>query len=136
MKLSTILSTLAQAKLPSVTAVQLQQLVGTAEGKAFAEDLKWFAAGETTRRQPLAAVVHALAPVIRRSVEQMGLQFDLFVIIAAGKRDGDQLFDAIKAGPAKATDRAQMIGYLRGIGLKAAAPSAVAPAASVRRATW
>ena len=53
MKLSTILETLAAARLPSVTSAQLQHLVGTAEGKAFADDLKWFAAGETGRREKL-----------------------------------------------------------------------------------
>lgn len=130
MKLSTILGTLASARLPSVTSEQLQQLVGTAEGKAFAEDLKWYAAGETKRRDQLAAVVNALAPGVRRSVEQMGLQFDLPTVIAAAKRDGDQLFDAIKTGPAKPANRAQTVGYLRGIGLKAvvAAPATAAPA--------
>jgi hypothetical protein len=57
MRLAIILETLAAAGLRSVTSEQLQLLVGTAEGKAFADDLKWFAAGE-----PLAAVVPALVP--------------------------------------------------------------------------
>lgn len=128
MKLSTILATLAAAKLPSVSGEQLQQLVGTAEGKAFAEDVKWFAAGEVSRRAGLAAVVHALAPSVRHSIEQMGLQFDLLAVIAAAKRDGEQVFDAIKGVGTHPAERAQTLGYLRGIGLALAAPSSTAPA--------
>lgn len=130
MKLSTILTTLAEAKLPSVSSEQLQQLVGTAEGKAFAEDLRWFAAGELTRRPHLAAVVHALTPSVRRSVEQMGLEFDVLTIIAAAKRDGEQLFDAIKGADAHSTDRAQTLGYLQGIGMRPATPSSPASGAA------
>ncbi len=88
MKLSSILATLADAGLPSVSGEQLQQLVGTAEGKAFAEDLTSYAAGDTTRRSHIAAVVHSLAPFVHDAVEQMGLQFNLRVIIGAAKRDG------------------------------------------------
>jgi hypothetical protein len=123
MKLSIILATLVAAKLPSVNGEQLHQLVGTAEGKAFAEDLKWFAAGEVSRRPLLAAVVHALSPSIRQSVEQMGLQFDVLVMIAAAKRDGERLFDTLKNVGTHSADRAQMLGYLRGIGLTPAKPS-------------
>jgi hypothetical protein len=130
MKLSTILATLAEARLPSVTGEQLQQLVGTPEGKAFAEDLKWFAAGDTTRRDRLAAVVHALAPNVRRSVEHLGLQFDLVTLIAAAKRDGEQLFDAINGASTKSADGAQTLGYLRGIGLQPTAPSSSASVAA------
>jgi len=68
MKLSLILNTLAAARLPSVTSEQLQQLVGTTEGKAFADDLKWYAAGDIDRREHLAAVVNVLAPGMRRTV--------------------------------------------------------------------
>ena len=40
MKLSiNILNNLAAERLPSVTSEHLQQLVGTAKGKAFADDL-------------------------------------------------------------------------------------------------
>jgi len=129
MKLSTILATLADARLPSLTREQLAPLVGTAEGRAFGEDLRWYAAGETARRDHLAAVVHALAPAVRRSVEQMGLRFDLPAVIAAARRDGDGLFDTIRKGSADAAGRAHAVGYLRGIGLETApvAPLAVPP---------
>lgn len=126
MKLSTILETLATARLPSVTSEQLQQLVGTAEGKAFAEDLKWFAAGEVQRREQLAAVVHALAPGLRRTVEQLGFQFDLPAIIAAAKCDGSAGLDTIKAGNANPGSRARAVAYLQGAGLQLASKSAAA----------
>jgi len=125
MKLSTILATLADAGLPPVTRVQLEPLVGTAEGKVFAEDLERFAAGETASRAALAAVVQSLAPAIRQSVEGMKLRFDLSAVIAAAKRDGDQLFDVIRNVPANAADRARAVRYLRGIGLEPATAATV-----------
>lgn len=129
MKLSTILETLAAARLPSVTSAQLQHLVGTAEGKAFADDLKWFTAGETGRREKLAAVVHALEPGVRRTVEQLGFQFDLSAIISAAMRDGSSGFDTIKGANANAGNQARAIVYLQGAGLPLAeAGAAVAPA--------
>jgi hypothetical protein len=118
MKLSTILETLASARLPSVTSEQLRQLVGTAEGKAFADDLRWFAVGETKRRQQLAAVVHALAPSVRRTVEQLGFQFDLAAIIAAAKLDGSAGIDTIKAANANPGNRARAVSYLQRAGMQ------------------
>jgi len=120
MKLSIILETLASARLPSVTSEQLRQLVGTAEGKAFADDLRWFAVGETKRRQQLAAVVHALAPGVRRTVEQLGFQFDLAVIIAAAKLDESAGIDMIKGANANPGNRARAVSYLQGVGLQVA----------------
>lgn len=134
MKLSIILETLASARLPSVTSEQLRQLVGTAEGKAFADDLRWFAVGETKRRQQLAAVVHALAPGVRRTVEQLGFQFDLAVIIAAAKLDGSAGIDTIKAANANPGNRARAVAYLHSAGLQVAtrtATAAPAPAAPI-----
>jgi len=128
MKLSTILETLAAARLPSVTSEQLRHLVGTAEGKAFADDLKWFAAGETGRREQLAAVVHALAPAVRGTVEQLGFQFDLPALIAAAKVDGSTGFDTIKAANANPGNRARAIAYLQGVGMQLANRTAAAPA--------
>jgi hypothetical protein len=128
MKLSTILETLAAARLPSVTSQQLQQLVGTAEGKAFADDLRWFAAGEAGRREQLAAVVNALAPGVRRTVEQLGFQFDLPAIIAAAKLDGAAGIDTIKAANANPGNRARAVSYLQGAGLHAANRTTAAPA--------
>lgn len=118
MKLSTILETLAAARLPSVTSEQLRQLVGTAEGKAFADDLRWYAVGETKRRETIAAVVHALAPGVRRAVEQLGFQFDLPAIIAAAKIDGCVGIDTIKAANASPGNRARAAAYLQGVGLQ------------------
>lgn len=134
MKLSTILETLAAARLPSVTSEQLRHLVGTAEGKAFADDLKWFAAGEAGRREQLAAVVNALAPGVRRTVEQLGFQFDLPAIIAAAKLDGSAGIDTIKAANANPGNRARAVVYLQGAGLQVAnrtAAAAPAPAAPI-----
>jgi hypothetical protein len=133
MKLSIILETLASARLPSVTSEQLRQLVGTAEGKAFADDLRWFAVGETKRRQQLAAVVHALAPGVRRTVEQLGFQFDLAAIIAAAKLEGSVGIDTIRAANANPGNRARAVSYLQDVGLQvsssvpAAAPTPSAP---------
>jgi hypothetical protein len=133
MKLATILETLAAARLPSVTGEQLRQLVGTAEGKAFADDLRWFAAGETKRREQLAAVVHALAPGVRRTVEQLGFEFDVLALICAAKRDGLSDFDTIKAANANVSNRARAVAYLQAAGLQlastcaAAVPAAAAP---------
>ncbi len=132
MKLSTILETLTTARLPSVTSEQLRQLVGTAEGKAFAEDLKWFTAGETGRRQQLAAVVHALAPGVRRTVEQLGFQFDLPAIIAAAKLDDSSGIETIKAASASPGNRARAVAYLHGAGLQVA--NRTAPAEPARAA--
>jgi len=120
MKLSIILETLASARLPSVTSEQLRQLVGTAEGKAFADDLRWYAVGEAKRRDQLAAVVHALAPSVRRTVEQLGFQFDLAVIIAAAKLDGSAGIDMIKGANANPGNRARAVSYLQGVGLQVA----------------
>ena len=118
MKLSTILETLAIARLPSVTTEQLQQLVGTAEGKAFAEDLRWFAAGEAKRRDQLAAVVHSLAPGVQRTVEQLGFQFDLSVIVGAAKREGAKLFDVLRSVQKAGGNRSDGVTYLESVGLK------------------
>jgi hypothetical protein len=134
MKLSTILETLASARLPSVTAEQLRHLVGTAEGKAFADDLRWFAAGETKRREQLAAVVNALAPGVRRTVEQLGFQFDLPAIIAAAKLDAGAGIDTIKAANANPGNRARAVAFLQNAGLQVATSIAVptpAPAAPI-----
>lgn len=136
MKLSIILETLASARLPSVTSEQLQHLVGTAEGKAFADDLKWFAAGEAGRREQLATVVYALAPGVRRTVEQLGFQFDLPAIIAAAKLDGCAGIETIKAANANPGNRARAVAYLQVAGLlvatrTAAAAPAAAPAAPI-----
>lgn len=131
MKLSTILETLAAARLPSVTSEQLRHLVGTAEGKAFADDLKWFAVGEFGRREQLAAVVNALAPGVLRTVEQLGFKFDLPAIIAAAKVDGSVGIDTIKAAHASPGNRARAVAYLQGAGLQVAkrtAPTTPAPA--------
>jgi hypothetical protein len=129
MKLSTILETLAAARLPSVTSEQLRHLVGTAEGKAFADDLKWFAAGEAGRREQLAAVVNTLAPAVRRIVEQLGFQFDLSAIITAAKLDGSAGIDTIKAANVNPGNRARAVAYLQGAGLQVAARiTAAAPA--------
>lgn len=130
MKLSTILETLAAARLPSVTSEQLRHLVGTAEGKAFADDLKWFAAGETGRREQLAAVVHALAPAVRGTIEQLGFRFDLAALIAAGKRDGSTPFDTIQSANANPANRARAVAYLQGAGLQVASRTAAPPPAS------
>lgn len=133
MKLSTILETLAAARLPSVTIEQLRQLVGTAEGKAFADDLRWYAVGETKRRDDIAAVVHALAPGLRRAVEQLGFQFDLAAIIAAAKIDRSAGIDTIKAANANPGNRARALAYLQSTGLQlvsrpaTAAPTHTAP---------
>lgn len=135
MKLSTILATLSAARLPSVTSEQLQHLVGTAEGKAFAEDLKCFAAGELGRRQDLAAVVHALAPGVRRTVEQLGFQFDLLAIIAAAKLDESAGIDTIKGANGSAGNRARAVAYLQGTGLQIAistAETVPAPAVPIK----
>jgi hypothetical protein len=118
MKLSTILETLASARLPSVTSEQLRYLVGTAEGKAFADDLRWFAAGEVERRDQLAAVVNALGPSVRRTVQQLGFQFDLRAIIPAAKLDGSAGINMIKAANANPGNRARAVAYLQGIGLQ------------------
>lgn len=118
MKLSTILETLASARLPSVTSEQLRHLVGTAEGKKFADDLKWFAAGEAGRRQHLAAVVNALGPGVRRTVEQLGFQFDLLAIISSAKLDGSAGINTIKAANANPGNRARAVAYLQGVGLE------------------
>ena len=135
MKLSTILATLSAARLPSVSSEQLQHLVGTAVGKAFADDLKWFAAGESGRRQHLAAVVHSLAPGVRRTVEQLGFQFDLAAIIAAAKLDESAGIDTIKGANASLGNRARAVAYLQAAGLEveigSAAPAPV-PAAVAR----
>lgn len=134
MKLSTILATLTTARLPSVTSEQLHQLVGTAEGKAFADDLRWFAAGEAKRREQLAAVVNALAPGVRRTVEQLGFQFDLPTIIAAAKLDGCAGIETIKAANANPGNRARAVTYLQVAGLQVAiriAAAAPAPAAPI-----
>jgi hypothetical protein len=129
MKLSTILATLSAARLPSVTGEQLQHLVGTAEGKAFADDLKWFAAGEVGRRAHLSAVVHALAPGVRRTVERLGFQFDLRAIISAAKLDGSEGLNIIKAASADPGNRARAVAYLQGAGLQLATNAAAsAPA--------
>lgn len=117
MKMSTILDTLASAKLPPLTGTQLRELVDTAEGKAFADDLKWYAAGDIKRHQQLAAVVHALAPAVRGTVEQLGFKFDVLAIIATAKRDGLEGLDAIRGANADAASRARAIAYLRGAGL-------------------
>lgn len=132
MKLSTILETLASARLPSVTGAQLQELVGTAEGKAFANDLRWFAAGDVDRRPQLAAVVHALAPGVRRTVEQLGFQFDLAMIIAAAKLDGSAGIDTIKSANVTPGNRARAVAYLQDAGLQVVTSTAAptqAPAA-------
>lgn len=134
MKLSTILETLASARLPSVTSEQLRHLVGTAAGKAFADDLKWFAAGEAGRREQLAAVVNALAPGVRRTVEQLGFQFDLLAIIAAAKLDGCAGIETIKAANTNPGNRARALAYLEVAGLQVAtrtAAAAPAPAAPI-----
>ncbi|GAA0432174.1 hypothetical protein ACFOY5_20755 [Massilia aurea] len=134
MKLSTILETLASARLPSVTSEQLRQLVGTADGKAFADDLRWFAVGETKRRQQLAAVVHAIAPGVRRTVEQLGFQFDLPAIIAAARLDGCAGIETIKAANANPGNRARAVAYLQVAGLQVAARAVAAtpaPAAPI-----
>jgi hypothetical protein len=134
MKLSAILNTLAAAGLPSVTSEQLHQLVGTAEGKAFADDLRWYSAGETGRREQLAAVVYALAPGVRRTVEHLGFQFDLPAIVAAAKVDGSAGIGTIKAANASPGNRARALAYLQGAGLQLAskgATAAPAPVASV-----
>ena len=120
MRLSTILETLAAARLPSVTSAQLQQLVGTAEGKAFADDLKWFAAGEAGRREQLAAVVHALAPGVQRTIEQLGFEFDLLTIIAAAKLDGSVGFSKLREAASNPGQKARAIAYLQGAGLRQA----------------
>jgi hypothetical protein len=118
MKFSTILEKLASARLPSVTSKQLRQLVGIAEGKAFANDLRWFAVGETIRRQLLAAVVHALAPGVRHTVEQLGVQFELAAIMAATKLDESAGIDTIKAANANSGNRARAVPHLQGVGLQ------------------
>lgn len=117
MKLSIILSTLASARLPSVTSGELQQLVGTAEGKAFADDLKWFALGDTGRREHLAAVVHLLAPCVRNTVEYLGFHFNLVRLIAAAKNDRSIGLETIKIARMNSGNRARAIAYLHGIGL-------------------
>jgi len=128
MKLSIILETLASARLSSVTSEQLRQLVGTAAGKAFAEELRWFAAGEVGRRDQLAAVVNALAPSVRLMVEQLGFQFDLQAIIAAAKLDGSAGINTIKAASANPGNRARAVAYIQGAGLQLAfSPAASAP---------
>ncbi|MFC0134351.1 hypothetical protein [Massilia eurypsychrophila] len=127
-----ILETLAAARLPSVTSEQLRDLVGTAEGKAFANDLRWFAAGESGRRDHLAAVVNALAPSVGRTVEQLGFQFDLSAIISAAKRDASSGFDTIKGASASTGNRARAVIYLQGAGLNLSnAGAAAAPAPAV-----
>ena len=129
MKLSTILDTLASARLPSVTSEQLRHLVGTAEGKAFADDLKWFAAGEAGRREQLAAVVNALAPSVRRTVEQLGFEFELPAIIAAAKLDGCAGIETIKAANVNPGNRARAVAYLHGAGLQVATRTGAAVSA-------
>jgi len=132
MKLSTILETLASARLPSVTSEQLRHLVGTAEGKAFADDLRWFAAGKAGRREQLAAVVNALAPGVRRTVEQLGFEFDLPAIIAGAKLDGCAGIETIKAANANPGNRARAVSYLQSAGLQVATRTAApAPAAPI-----
>lgn len=120
MKLSTIFETLAAARLPSVTSEQLRHLVGTAEGKAFARDIESFAAGEAGCREQLAAVVNALAPAVRRTVEQLGFQFDLVKIIGAAKLDGSAGIATIKAAHASPGNRARAVDYLQATGLQVA----------------
>lgn len=119
MKLSIILDTLVAAQLPTVTSEQLQHLVGTAQGKAFADDLDRYAAGDNTRREQLAAVVHALAPGVRRMIEKMGFRFDLLMLIAAAKRDGSDWFNTIIAADANPGNRASAAEFLRSAGLQA-----------------
>ena len=132
MKLSTILETLASARLPSVTSEQLRHLVGTAEGKAFADDLRWFAAGEAGRHGHIAAVVQSLSLRVRSTVEHLGFQFDLLAIIAAAKLDGSAGIDTIKAANASPGNQARAVAYLRGLGLQAGTRPAEAPAPAVQ----
>ncbi|WP_426116982.1 hypothetical protein [Massilia sp. PWRC2] len=118
MKLAIILDTLATARLPAVTGEQLLSLVGTAEGKAFAADLKRFAAGETQRHDQLAAVVHALAPALRGAVKELGYQFDLRTLIAAAKLDRSSGIKAIIKASERPDKRAQAVAFLRRAGLQ------------------
>lgn len=117
MKMSVILETLAHAQLPSLTADQLRMLVGTAEGKAFANDLQAFAAGDVGRRRNIAAVAGALAPAVRRTVEQLGFEFDLKEIIAAVKRDDCEGLSTLKVANTTPESRTRAIIYLQGAGL-------------------
>lgn len=105
MKISVILEILARARMPSLTVNQLRLLVDTAEGKTFAGDLEAFADGDLGRRQNIAAVVGALAPGVRRTVDQLGFQFDLGKIIAAAKRDGCASLSTIKGANATPASR-------------------------------
>lgn len=118
MKLAIILDTLAAARLPAVTGEQLLSLVGTAEGKAFAADLERFAAGETQRRDQLAAVVHALATALRDSVKQLGYQFNLRTLIAAAKLDRSASIEAIIEASENPEKRAQAVAFLQRAGLQ------------------
>lgn len=130
MKLSLILNTLAAARLPSVTSEQLQQLVGTTEGKAFADDLKWYAAGDIDRREHLAAVVNVLAPGMRRTVTQLGFHFDLVRLITVIKRDGAKGINTIRTANENPGNRARAFAYLQGAGLNmASTEAALAPTA-------
>ena len=88
--------------------------------------MKWFAAGETGRREQLATVVHALEPTVRRTVELLGFKFDLSALISAAKREGSSGFDTIKGANANAGNRARAIAYLEGAGLHLAKAGAAA----------
>lgn len=110
MKLSDINATLDAAGLPPVTRAQLQPLVGTMVGKAFAADLARFAAGETGCRPQLRAVVDALAPDLPGRVEGLGFAFDLAAFAAAARQDPARVFGAMRGDAGLETTRAVLAG--------------------------
>lgn len=125
MKYATILATLESAGLPALAREQLALLVGSDAGKAFADDLRWYAAGDRARLAGLAAVAGALDPGMLQQLARVGIDCDLTTLIRLARQEGATLFAQIRAS-AVASTRAAALAYLAGLRL---APAAAAVAA-------
>lgn len=130
MKLSEITSILAAAGLPALSRDQLLELADSGAGKSFEAALIAFDAGERQRRDELEATVRVLDAKIRTTLQRIGGQLPVDLLVAVACREQRRFFNAIDAIAMRTPRAAAARSYLAELGAAAAVTDSMpAPAA-------
>jgi hypothetical protein len=120
MKLSEITSILAAAGLPALSRDQLLKLADSGAGKSFEAALIAFNAGERQRRDELEATVRVLDTKIRTTLQRIGGQLPVDLLVAVACREQRRFFNAIDAIAMRTPRAAAARSYLAKLGAAAA----------------
>ncbi|WP_426172574.1 hypothetical protein [Pseudoduganella sp. R-34] len=118
MNLADINRVLAAAALPCLDRGQVQALVDAGAFQQFAQDLALFS-DLPGQKLALELVVRSLSPSVRSTLESVGLEAPLNILLPIARREQLMLFKALHALRLNSSQKNESVIYLRSLGLPA-----------------